>query len=457
MLLYIRAQRLISGWPVHVRVSPVKAHPMRYAKIDKNLFINHRKNLFQHLKPHSLAILHASDIMPLSGDGIMPFYQNSDLFYLSGIDQEESILVLYVGATPQESEAKLFLKETNAHIKIWEGEKYTQEEAHAVSGISSIHWLSAFPTALHTLMGRVEHVYLNTNEHPRAVVEVQTRDARFLTSCQKKYPLHRYERLAPLMHHLRAVKSEEEIALIREACAITERGFRRILSMVKPGVMEYAIEAELIHEFITHRSRGFAYGPIIAAGANSCVLHYEKNDQCCQAGDTVLLDVGAEYTNYKSDMTRVIPVNGRFTKRQKEVYNAVLRVMKQAKQLLVPGSDLPTYHQQVGQVLEQELLGLGLIDRKDIQGQSPDHPAYKKYSMHGISHYLGLDTHDVGDMHRKLEAGMVLTVEPGIYIPEEKLGVRLENDVVIRKDGIEDLMAAIPLEAEEIETLMQER
>jgi len=427
---------------------------MRYNKIDPSLFIKNRKKLTKHLKPNSLAVFNANDTMPTNGDGVMPFRQNSDLFYLSGIEQEETILILYPDAPKEDWEELLFVKETNDHIMVWEGQKYTQEAARDTSGIAHIHCLDAFPAMFNTLMGQAEYVYLNSNEHSRAVLDVQTRDARLMEWCKKKYPLHKYERLAPIMQHLRVVKSAPEIDLIREACNITEKGFRKILPRIKPGIMEYEIEAALIGEFIRHRSRGFAYDPIVAAGANACVLHYIANNQPCQDGDTILLDVGAEYANYKADLTRVVPVSGRFTQRQRAVYEAVLRVMRQAQQLLVSGNDLVTYHQQIGAVVEQELLGLGLLDRTDLKHQHPKHPAYKKYFMHGTSHHIGLDTHDVGDVYRKLEPGMVLTIEPGIYIREEGLGVRLENDFVIREEGIEDLMASIPIEVEEIEELM---
>jgi Xaa-Pro aminopeptidase len=426
---------------------------MRYKKIDPSLFINNRKKLTEHLKPNSLVVLNANDIMPTNGDGVMLFRQNSDLFYLSGIDQKETILILYPDAPKEEWKELLFLKETNAHIMIWEGQKYTEEAARDTSGITNIHWLDAFSAMFKTLMGRAEYVYLNSNEHTRAVLEVQTRDARFREWCKQQYPLHKYERLAPIMQCLRTVKSAIEIDLIREACHITEKGFRKILPRIKPGIMEYEIEAALIGEFIRHRSGGFAYDPIVASGANACVLHYIANNQPCQAGDTILLDVGAEYANYKADLTRVVPVSGRFTQRQRAVYEAVLRVLRLAQQLLVSGNDLDTYHQQVGEVVTQELVGLRLLDRTDIKNQNAKHPAYKKYFMHGTSHHIGLDTHDVGDVYRKLEPGMVLTIEPGIYIREEGLGVRLENNFVIREEGLEDLMASIPIEVEEIEEL----
>lgn len=427
---------------------------MRYQKIASSFFVNNRKKLTEYLKPNSLVVLNANDILPTNGDGVMPFRQNSDLFYLSGIDQEETLLVLYPDAPKAAWKELLFVKETNEHIKVWEGQKYTQEAAHEISGIMHVYWLNTFTTLFHTLMRQVEHIYLNTNEHGKAVLEVPTRDARFMEWCMQKYPLHKYERLAPIMHHLRAVKSATEIALIQRACEITEKGFKKILPLIKPGIIEYELEAELVGEFIRHGSRGFAYDPIVASGANACILHYVANDQLCQAGDTILLDVGAEYANYKSDLTRVVPVGGRFTSRQRAVYEAVLRVMREAQQLLVPGNDLTTYHQQVGEVVTRELVGLGLLDHAAIKNHPPQYPAYKKYFMHGISHYIGLDTHDVGDAHRKLEPGMVLTIEPGIYIHEEELGIRLESIFVIKEEGLEDLMADIPIEIEEIEALM---
>lgn len=427
---------------------------MRYKQIDPSLFVANRKKLTQHLRPNSLVVLNSNDLMPTNGDGTMPFRQNSDLFYFSGIDQEETILMLYPDAPQKAWQELLFVKETNAHIMVWEGQKYTKEVASDISGIAHIHWLDTFSDILHTLMGQVEHVYLNTNEHPRAALAVQTRDVRFAEWCKQKYPLHRYNRLAPIMQHLRSIKSESEIDLMKKACSITEKGFRKMLSCVSPGIMEYELEAVLIGEFVRHGSKGFSYDPIVASGANACVLHYTSNDQPCQAGDTILLDVGAEYANYKSDLTRVIPVNGRFTKRQRTVYETVLRVMRQAQQLLVSSNDLVTYDQQIGNVVERELLGLGLLDHTDIRNQNPKHPAYKKYFMHGISHHIGLDTHDVWDVHNNLEPGMVLTIEPGIYIREENLGMRLENNFVVREEGLEDLMASTPIEAEEIEELM---
>lgn len=429
---------------------------LRYAPIDSNLFINNRKRLIQLLKPNSLVVLNANDIMPSNGDGILAFKQNSDLFYLSGIDQAETILLIYPDAPKNEWKEILFIKETNEQIALWEGQKYTQEAAQTTSGISSIHWLHEFEHIFHILMEQAEQVYLNSNEHIRANSPVETRDKRFTKWCKDKYPLHTYERLAPMMHQLRMIKSEVEIELIRQACSITEKGFRRILPLVKPGMMEYEIEAELIHEFIRNRSRGFAYEPIIASGANSCILHYCHNNQSCEPGDTILLDVGAEYANYCSDLTRVIPVSGRFTTRQQAVYQAVLRIMRQAQQVLVVGNDLNRYHQALVEGIEKELIDLGLLTWEDIKNQNPKNPAYKRYFMHGLSHHLGLNVHDVGNIYQKFKPGMVFTIEPGIYIREEGLGIRLENNYVIREQGLENLMENIPIELDEIEGLMQQ-
>lgn len=429
---------------------------MKYLPIDSRLFIENRKALTANLKPNSIVILNSNDIMPTNADGVMPFRQNSDLFYLSGIDQEESILVVFPDFVDEKFREILFLRETNDEIMIWEGHKYTKEEAKQTSGIQNVMWLSQFEKTLNTLMSKAEHVYLNTNEHIRAAVEVESRDARFIKWCKENYPLHRYERTAPILRHLRAIKSDIETGLLQRACDITEGGFRRVLKFVKPGVMEYEIEAEYAHEFLRNRSRGFAYQPIIASGFNACVLHYVANDAECKAGDMLLMDVGAEYANYNGDMTRTVPVNGRFTNRQRDVYNAVLRIKQEACQMLRPGVVISEYQNEISKVVESELIGLGLFNKADIQNQDPEKPLYRRYFMHGASHHLGLDVHDVGDVYRKIEPGMVFTVEPGIYIREESLGVRLENNIVIRENDVFDLMANIPIEADEIESLMNE-
>ncbi|CAN5389547.1 aminopeptidase P family protein [soil metagenome] len=427
---------------------------MKYAPIDKQLFIENRRNFTELLKSKSVAVFNSNDILPTNADGTLPFRQNNDLFYLSGIDQEETILVIAPDFYDKSYREILFIKETDEKIALWEGHKYTKEEAYETSGIKSIFWLSQFEQIFNTIIVEAEHIYLNSNEHIRANVDTETRDARFLKWCMSKYPLFKYERSAPLMGYLRAVKSEPEISLIQKACNITEKGFRRILKFVKPGVNEYEIEAELIHEFIRNRSRGFAYQPIIASGANACVLHYIANNQACKEGEILLMDVGAEYANYNSDLTRSIPVKGRYSKRQKDVYNAVLRVMKGSMDILRPGAVIPEYHKEVGLIMESELINLGLIDKTDVKNQDSKNPLYKKYFMHGTSHHLGLDVHDVGNIYRKIEKNMVFTVEPGIYIPEEGLGIRLENNVVVNEDSVLDLMKNIPLEIEEIEDLM---
>lgn len=428
---------------------------MKYDRIDSQLFTLNRENYKKRLKPKSIAIFNSNDRMPTNADGTMPFRQNNDLFYLSGVDQEESILVVFPDARDEKHREILFLRETSELIAIWEGEMLTKEQAYEVSGIKTVYWLGQFDQILYQLMTEAENVYLNTNEHGRAKIEVETRDARFIRKCKAKYPLHNYERSAPIMQNLREIKSEFEIELIRKACSITERGFRRILGFVRPGVMEYEVEAEYMHEFLRNRSRGFAYEPIIAGGANSCVLHYIQNNKQLKDGDVLLLDVAAEYANYASDLTRTIPVNGRFSDRQKAVYNAVLRVMKEAIQMLRPGVIISELNNEVGKLIESELIGLSLLDANDVKNYgSKQPPLFKKYFMHGTSHFMGLDVHDVGDFNAPVKPGMVFTCEPGIYIREEGIGVRIENNILVTNDEPVDLMESIPIEVEEIEDLM---
>ena len=429
---------------------------MRYGQINKELFILNRKNLLKHLKENSLVVVNANDILPTNSDGTVRFRQNSDLFYLTGADQEETILLLCPDFPDEKYHEVLFLKETNEHIATWEGHKLTKEEARETTGIQTVLWLSEFPKLFHTMMvmGNVEHIYLNTNDHYRTDTPVESRDARFIKWCQQKYPLHRYERLAPVMHRLRCVKSGYEIDLLQKACDITEKAFRRVLKFVKPGVMEYEVEAEYAHEFLRNGSRGFAYEPIVASGANSCVLHYIDNDRPCESGGVLLLDVGAEFANYNADLTRTIPVNGKFTQRQRAVYDAVLHVHREATKMLSAGVIYYEYHKEVQKITESQLIKLKLIDKHDIKKQSNEKPLFMKYFMHGTSHMLGLDVHDVGSMYQKMQPGMVWTVEPGIYIREEGLGVRIENNVVITKTGVKDLMKNIPIEAGEIEEIM---
>ena len=429
---------------------------MKYTPLNKSLYIRNRANFAKEMKAGTLAVFNSNDIMPTNADGAMPFRQNNDLLHLSGIDQEESMLVVFPSANDANHKEMLFLKETSDLIAIWEGHKYTKEEATEASGVKTIYWLSDFDRVFKALMSEAEGIYLNTNEHLRASISVETRDARFIKKIKEDYPLHNTHKSAPIMHKLRAIKGPEEIEAMQTACDITEKAFRRVMKFMNPGVMEYEIEAEIQHEFLRNRSKGPAYESIIASGYSACVLHYIENNRECKDGDMILFDFGAEYANYSSDMSRTIPVNGKFTQRQKDVYNADLRVMNEAIKMLVPGTNLNEYHKEVGKMMEGELLGLGLIDKNDIAKQEAHWPAYKKYFMHGTSHYIGLDTHDVGtwasDM--KMEAGMVFTCEPGIYIPEENMGIRIEDDILLTEDGNFNLMRNIPKEVEEIEDMM---
>ncbi|MBX7208436.1 MAG: aminopeptidase P family protein [Verrucomicrobiaceae bacterium] len=430
---------------------------MRYSPLPADQFIEARKRLTAQLKPRSLVIVHSNDIMPTNADGTMGFTQNSDVLYLSGVDQEESILVLFPDAADEKQREMLFVRETSEHIAVWEGEKLTKEQATNLSGIKHVHWLQEFETNFRQLMCHAGHVYLNSNEHQRAKIEVESRELRFARRCRHEYPLHSYERLAPLMHDLRAIKSEHELGALKEAIRITDLGFRRLLKFVKPGVHEFEIEAELIHEFVRHRASGFAYPPIIGTGANACVLHYVTNNTECKDGEMLLLDVAARYGNYNADLTRTIPVNGRFTDRQRAVYNAVLRVFRACCQMLRPGVIIHEYQKEVGKLMERELIGLGLLKRDEVEKQDPEKPLFKKYFPHGTSHHLGLDVHDVGDTWKPVQPGMVFTIEPGIYIREEKLGVRIENNILIGAEKNIDLMAGIPIEVKEIEEMMNSR
>ncbi len=428
---------------------------MKYDRIPRELFIKNRKKFTARMKPSSLAVFNSNDIYPIGADSTMPFQQQRDLFYLSGADQEETILLLFPDAVEEKHQEILFVRETNEHIAVWEGEKLTKEMATEVSGIATVYWLSDFKKVFYGLMTEAETIYFNTNEHYRQAVETQTREDRFIIQCKKDFPAHLWARSSPILQELRGVKEPEELQLLQAACDITEKGFRRILDKVRPGIWEYEVEAEYLHEFIRRRSRGFAYAPIIASGNNANVLHYVLNNNQCRDGELLLMDVGAEYANYSSDMTRTIPVNGRFTKRQRQVYEAVLRVKDAATKMLVPGTLWEEYHKEVGKIMTSELLGLGLLTKADVQREDKDKPAYKKYFMHGTSHHLGLDTHDYGALKTPMKPNMVFTVEPGIYIPDEQLGIRLEDDVVIRDKGEPfNLMRNIPIDPEEIEALM---
>jgi Xaa-Pro aminopeptidase len=429
---------------------------MRYESVPPELFTSNRARLAKLLPPNSLVVVNANDIPPTNADGVMHLVPNSDLFYLSGIEQEQTILLLYPDADEEEHREILFVREPTSELELWEGHKWTKEEARAISGIKRIRWLHEFPRIFHRLMCECSHVFLNTNEHKRAVVEVQSREARFVADTIAKYPLHDYQRLAPLLHRLRAVKSEAEMALIRRACKLTGDGFERVLRFTRPGVREAEIEAELAHEFIRQGGR-FAYQPIIAAGANACHLHYVSNSHRCSKGQLLLMDVAACYANYNSDMTRTIPVSGKFTPRQKRVYRAVLRILRQCIKNLVPGKKIKDWQKEAEQLTEKELVDLGLITMAQIKRQDPDEPAFKKYFMHGVGHPLGLDVHDVGITTEPLQPGWVMTVEPAIYIREEGFAVRLENDVWVTEQGPLDLMENIPIEPDEIEAHMKAR
>jgi Xaa-Pro aminopeptidase len=427
---------------------------MKYLPVNEHLFTNNRKNFVSRIKPASIAIFNSNDEFPRSGDQSFVFKQNADFFYLTGIDQEQSILVLFPDCPNSVYKEVLFLRQTNEHIAVWEGHKYTKEEARKTSGIENVYWLNEFDTILHSIINYADNIYINTNENDRFGFSVPYRDLRMLDELRIKYPLHHYERSAPVMRDLRVIKSDIEVELTKKACAITRDAFIRTLKFVKTGVTEYEIEAEVTHEFLRQRATGHAYTPIIASGKNAIVLHYIENNQVCNDGDVILFDFGAEYANYNADMSRSIPVNGRFSKRQRDVYDAVLRVMREATKLIVAGAVWNDYHDEVGKIMTAELIGLGLLDKHDVEKQDPKMPAYKKYFMHGTSHHLGLDVHDFASRYKPFEVGNILTCEPGIYIPQEGLGIRIENNILITKDGNIDLMADIPVEADEIESIM---
>jgi Xaa-Pro aminopeptidase len=427
---------------------------MKYFLISNEIFILNRKNFVSRLKANSLAVFHSNDEFPRNGDQNFLFKQNPDFFYLTGIDQEQSILLLYPDCPNPAYKEVLFLRQTNDHIAIWEGHKYTKDEAKKASGIDTIYWLNEFDAILHTIINYADNVYINTNENDRYAHTVPYRDIRLFENLKAKYPLHHYERSALILRDLRAVKSSVEIELTKKACEITRDAFIRVLKFIKPGIAEYEIEAEITHEFLRQRATGHAYSPIIASGKNAIVLHYTDNNQVCKDSDVILFDFAAEYANYNADMSRSVPVNGRFTKRQREVYNAVLRVMREATKLIVAGAIWNDYHDEVGKIMTGELIDLGLLNKHEVEKQDPKMPLYKKYFMHGTSHHLGLDVHDFASRYKPFEVGNILTCEPGIYIPEEGLGIRIENDILITKDGNIDLMADIPVEAEHIEEIM---
>jgi len=426
---------------------------MRQLPIKNKLFTQNRKRIIDLMEPKALAVVNANDVLPTNADGTLRMHPNADLFFLAGIEQEESILLLFPDAAEAKNREILFVRQPNEHLKIWEGYKHSKEDARKISGIKNVQWLSEFPVIFRSLMCEAESIYINSNEYKRANVEVQTRDVRFIRQCQDDFPLHTYRRLAPLLHQLRVVKTDLELELLKEAVNITGKGFRRTLRFVKPGVTEYEVEAELAREFIKRRGK-FAYTPIVAAGKNNCVLHYLQNDQVCKKGQLLLMDVASSYANYNADLTRTIPVSGKFNRRQKKVYNAVLRVLRASIEGATVGKLHKDWTKEAQDHMNEELLELGLIKKSQIKKQDPDNPACRKYFMHGLGHPLGLDVHDVGDNYAPFEPGTVLTVEPGIYLPEEGFGVRLEDDIVVTEEGPINLMAKIPIEPDEIESIM---
>ena len=427
---------------------------MRYELLPSTFFAKNRKRFAAAMKPNSIAIFKSSDMMPRTGDQYHLYRQNPDLYYFTGVDQEETILLMYPDCVKERFREVLFVRRTDEHTAIWEGAKLTKPEAAALSGIDNIIWYDELNPTFNELVLLADNVYINCNENDRFVATVEYSDLRFAREMRERYPNHNYFRSAPIMKKLRTRKSEIEVQTIQHACNITEKAFRRVLEFTQPNVWEFEIEAEITHEFIRNRATGHAYTPIIASGANACVLHYITNDCICKDGDLILLDFGAEYGNYAADLTRCIPASGRFTKRQREVYDAVLRVHREVTTMLVPGNTLEELNKEVGKLMESELIGLRLIDRHDVAHQNPDAPLYKKYFMHGNSHHLGLDVHDLMNRYDPFRAGNVFTNEPGIYIREEGIGIRIENDLLITDDGTVDLMKNIPIEADEIETLM---
>lgn len=427
---------------------------MKYLPIDAHLFVKNREKLAARLKPNSMAIILSNDEMPRSGDGLFPFRQNPDLFYLSGIDQERVSLIIYPDCPNPAYREALFIRRTNETIAIWEGHKYTIEEAQTASGIPNVYWEDEMDNVLPSLMAYCENVYVNINENDRAAVQVPVRDIRFANKLRQEYPAHQLLRLGPIMQYLRSIKEPEEIALTRKACEITRDAFIRVLKFVKPGVKEYEIEAEIIHEFIRQGGTGHAYAPIIASGKSACVLHYNENNKIVQDGDLILMDFGAEYANYAADLTRTIPANGKFSPRQKDVYNACLRIQNAGIDLFNTSLTLVEYNTELGKITESELIQLGLLDKIAVKNQNPKFPLYKKYFMHGAGHFLGIDVHDVGPRYEKIQYGNVFTIEPGIYIPAENIGIRIEDNIHITPDGNVNLMYDIPKTVDEIEDIM---
>lgn len=430
---------------------------MRYEPIDNSLFKFNRANLVKLMKSKSVAVFHSADQYPRNGDQYFKFRQQSDMFYLTGIEQEKTILLVAPDYHNESYREALFILKPNTKMEKWEGHKLTISEARKISGVQNVYFLEDFEAVLRDVLLDSKRIYLNTNEYVKFYTEVPERNLRMAREMKQKYPLHKYERLAPLMIRLRQIKSELEVDMIRKACYITGKAFDKVLKNITPGMMEYEVEAIITGEFIGNGASGHGYEPIIAAGFNACLLHYTDNDKECKNGDLVLMDVGAEYGNYTADMTRTIPVNGKFSERQKACYNAVLDVFKLAREMLVPGNTIDKVNKKVNKLMEQKMIELGLFAQKDVDTQNADNPLYFRYFMHGVSHPLGLDVHDVGSKYDVFKPGMVVTCEPGLYIEEENIGIRIENDILITEDGPVDLMIDIPIEVDEIEAMMKRR
>ncbi|TPG40230.1 aminopeptidase P family protein [Flavobacterium pectinovorum] len=428
---------------------------MRYDSIPVSLFENNRKRFVEKMQNNSLAILTSNDVMPNNADDVMGFAQNNDLFYLSGIEQDETILVLYPDAFKEENKAILFVKEVSEQTLIWEGDFLTKEKVSAISGIKNVKWIHEFEKTIQLFAFEADAIYLGHNEHIKRITsEMNTRQDRMIQWCKQKYPLHQYERVAKITRELRPVKSQEEIELIQKAVSISVKGFKGLLNAVKPGIKEYELEAELAYQYIKNGGNRHAFKPIVASGKNACALHYNTNDSVCQDGEMILVDFGVCYANYNSDITRCLPVNGKFSARQKEVYESVLYCLKEGSKFLKPGVLSKDYELQMASLIEAELVKLRLITIEEIANQDPQNPAYKKYFMHGTAHFLGLDVHDVGLYSKPFEKGMVLTCEPGIYIREEGIGCRLENDYLLIENGNINLSEEIPIEIKEIELII---
>ena len=428
---------------------------MKYLPLNPEIFINNRKRFIKEMLPGSIAIFVSNDEWPANGDALHVFKQNTGLFWLSGINQEDSMVILFPGNPDPKYREVLVLVRPNELKEKWDGKRLRAREASAISGISTIVWLDTIDAPLQTWIHLAEHIYLDTNENDRKASLIRTREYRFADEMKAAYPLHSFQRAARIMKQLRSIKSREEIEVVQKAIDITEHTFRRLLQFIKPGVTEYEIEAEIFHSFLTQRSAGPAYGSIIASGDNARTLHYVSNNATCKDNELILMDFGAEYGNYCADLTRTVPVNGKFSKRQKTVYNTCLHLHNYAKSILKPGISILDYTDKVGEEATQQFLKIGLISKFDVKNEDKENRAYRKYLYHGISHHLGIDVHDLGTKTEPIKAGMLFTIEPGIYIEEEKMGIRIENNFWITKNGNIDLMKNIPITVEEIEALMK--